>query len=147
MSQGLRVELKQQIKASREAVFNAWKDPKLLSRWYAPDALTIPDIQVDFRVGGSYRISMTGAMRGRETSGALFGTYREIVPNERLVFTFKGTWDEMGPQTLVTVEFRDIPGGTELHLVHEGFLSEQACDGHRFGWMSTLEKLSNLCSR
>lgn len=145
MKPNVRVQLKKQIKARREAVFNAWKDPKLLSLWYAPDALTVPGLEVDFRVGGRYKIDMAGEMRGRQTTGSLSGAYKEIVPNERIVLTFKGTWQDSAPETLVTVEFRDSQDGTEITLTHEGFVSEEACEGHRFGWMSTLEKLSKVC--
>ncbi|MDQ3125402.1 MAG: SRPBCC domain-containing protein, partial [Pseudomonadota bacterium] len=73
------------------------------------------------------------------------GVYREIVPNERLVFTFK--WDEShedGPpaDTLVTIELSDAPGGgTLMDFTHEGLKSEQSLTGHKHGWTSTFERL------
>ena len=69
------------------------------------------------------------------------GEYREIVAGEKLVFTWAWESGGMGGETLVTLEFRDRDGGTELSLTHEGFDSTESCDAHNRGWSSSLNCL------
>jgi uncharacterized protein YndB with AHSA1/START domain len=69
------------------------------------------------------------------------GIYQEIVAGERLVFTWN--WEAgppYGSNTLVTIDFRDAAGGTEIILVHERFDSQQARDEHMKGWSGCLDK-------
>ncbi len=89
---------------------------------------------------------MEGPMRGQQTTGNVSGVYKKIIPNELLVFTFHGTWENV-PDSTVTVEFRDIDGGTEITLTHEGIIDEHGGEGKRQGWASSLEKLAQFCSR
>ncbi len=85
------------LNARREHVFAAWTRPELLVRWWGPDA----QAEVDLRVGGRYRLSMQFEW------GALVCVreYREIVPPERLVFTFAWEGDPSGEETRVTLLF------------------------------------------
>lgn len=136
--------MKKTIKASPEKVFDAWKSPNLLKSWFAPGTLSIPEVQVDFKVGGKFVISMEGEMRGQQTTGNMSGTYMEIVPNERLVFDCTGTWRGPAPHTTVTVEFRKVADGTEITLSQTGFIDEKDCSGHTHGWESSFEKLHKL---
>ena len=69
--------------------------------------------------------------------------YREIDPPSRLVFTWR--WEEgEGPkegETVVTVELAERGEDTLLELIHEGFPSQDARDGHEQGWSSALDRL------
>jgi uncharacterized protein YndB with AHSA1/START domain len=68
------------------------------------------------------------------------GVYREIVPNEKLVFTWawKSTPER---ESLVTVTFKDDNGGTLMTLLHEQFFDEDARDRHNAGWTGTMDRL------
>jgi len=131
--------------AKREAVFKAWTDPQALIRWFAPsDDFATPVVDVDLRVGGRYRIQMKAPDGGSHT---VHGTYREVTPPTRLVFTW--AWEEgscrgeMPPEqeTLVTVEFHDRGGATELILTHEYFPTVKVRDSHEEGWNGCLNRL------
>lgn len=131
--------------AKREAVFKAWTDPQALTRWFAPsDDFATPVVEVDLRVGGRYRIQMKAPDGGPHT---VHGTYREVTPPARLVFTW--AWaegscgGEMPPEqeTLVTVEFHDRGGATELVLTHENFPTVKVRDSHQEGWNGCLNRL------
>src|SRR2546430_6205325 len=105
--------------APRERVYKAWTDPKQLAQWFPPEGFTAPVCQLDVRVGGAIRIDMKGP-EGEPFNGALFpgkGVYREVVPNERLAFTFT---PEIGgramPTVLMTVQFEDQAGKTKLTI-------------------------------
>lgn len=132
--------------APREKVFTAWTDPQTLRRWFAPsDDYSTPLVEVDLRVGGSYRIQMKTADGGLYT---VKGTYREVTPPERLVFTW--AWDGAGCggsgltefyETLVTVGLRTVPAGTELTLLHQCFPTVEEKDRHLTGWSGCLSRL------
>jgi uncharacterized protein YndB with AHSA1/START domain len=135
----LQVSLRRLYGKPRADVFKAWTDAKELKRWWGPVGYDAPSIEVDLRVGGRYRFTMRKLADGH--TSIVTGVYQEIVPGERLVFTWN--WEQgppFGSNTLVTVEFRDAAGGTELVLIHEKFESEQAREEHTKGWNSCFEK-------
>jgi uncharacterized protein YndB with AHSA1/START domain len=75
----------------------------------------------------------------------LRGVFREVSPPERLVFTMAWQEGEMkGLETLVTVEFHDRGGATELVLTHEGFPAEAAREAHNQGWTSSFNCLDGI---
>jgi uncharacterized protein YndB with AHSA1/START domain len=82
------------FRASRRAVFDAWTKPELLAQWFGPPSWTLPVCEIDLRVGGAWRFVMQ--KRGSGERMTLQGTYREIVPGERLVTTesFEPSWYE-----------------------------------------------------
>jgi uncharacterized protein YndB with AHSA1/START domain len=138
-----RLDLKRFFRASREAVYQAWTRPDLIKQWFAPGPMTTPLAEVDLRVGGGYRIQMRKPDGETHTTT---GVYKEIVPNQRLVFT----WGWEGPdrfETLVTVEFLEKDGGTELVLTHERFADTGSRDMHREGWEGCLASLERRLAK
>jgi len=136
----IELELRRVLPARLDAVFEAWTRPEVLTAWCAPGPLSTPRAEVDLRPGGRYRIEM--AEPGGATHVAV-GTYREVVRNERLVFTWR--WEGADPaETLVTVEFHPRGEETELVLRHQRFPSAQERDRHGEGWEGCLAKLA-LC--
>ena len=124
--------------AARERVFRAWTDPAALRGWYCPLELSVAAAEVDLRVGGAYRIAMQPPQGDPHV---VVGTYREIAPPERLVFTWRWEGGAM-EETLVTVEFHDLNGRTEVVLVHELFPAPETRDLHLEGWTSCLDHLA-----
>lgn len=132
-----RLQLTRLIRGKREKVFEAWTRPELVQNWFCPEGLRVVSAEVDARVGGKYRISM----KGDDDVYTAYGTYQEIVPQQKLVFTWQ--WDEHDlVETLVTVEFKDKNGGTEITLTHNKFVDPKAVKFHKEGWTSTLENLA-----
>ena len=89
------------IAAPPPALFRCWTEPELLKRWFAPEPWTVPEAEVDLRVGGANRI----VMRGPDgTDYPSRGVYLEIVPGARLVFTdaFVDAWTP-APKPFMTV--------------------------------------------
>ena len=144
MSEAIKVQMSKIIRAPRSKVFAAWSDPKLLKIWFAPGALLVPDAHVDFKVRGAFVIAMEGEMQGRQTNGKISGNYKEIIPDERLVFTCTGTWRGDAPETIVTVEFIEVAEGTEITLVQEGFVDAKDFEGYKYGWESSFGKLGKV---
>ncbi|MGH7539009.1 MAG: SRPBCC family protein [Gemmatimonadales bacterium] len=134
----LPLRLARTIAAPRETVFRAWTDPKALRHWAAPGDGTAPLAEVDLRVGGRYRIHIQAP---DDTVHKVTGVYQAVDPQRRLVYTW--FW-ETGPEqgdTLVTVEFHERGGATEV-IQLERFPSAAVRDGHEEGWTSCLRKLS-----
>jgi uncharacterized protein YndB with AHSA1/START domain len=135
------VRLQRIIHAPRERVFRAWTDPEELRKWWGPGLFTTPSAEVDLRPGGAYRLVMQPA---DGDPLLLTGTFREVVPPERLVYTWR--WEVGVPDlqdSLVTVEFREIGGSTEIDLMHE-HAPGSVLDPYRMGWESGLEKLEAM---
>lgn len=149
---GLKLRLRRVIGADRGRVFEAWTKPEAMRAWFAPGNMTIPSLSTDVRAGGAYRVEMRGSIavhNGTAENQAMdpvvvaHGVYREIVANERISYTWTGSWDPR-EESLVLVTLKQVHGGTELALTHEGFLSEQSRNTHQTGWESSLSKLKRL---
>lgn len=139
-SQQTSLSLKRTLAAPRDKVFRAWTRPEELKKWFcrASDESLTSIIEWDLRVGGKYRVEI------RSPEGKLYrlaGTYREIKPTERLVYTWKWEEDPEFPETLVTVEFHDRGDSTEVVLTHELFPNEKSREQHQQGWNACIEML------
>jgi uncharacterized protein YndB with AHSA1/START domain len=130
------------VEASAEDVFAAWTDPDILSRWFGPADVTVPEAELDPQPGGAYRFTM------RNADGSTFvvgGTYREVDRPRRLQFTWR--WESGVPHTfesLVTIELEPVGEATELTLVHSGFPDPSSAASHEDGWNASLPKLQAL---
>ena len=78
---------------------------------------------------------------------SVFGSYREVRPPERLVYTWAWQGTRMdGIETLVTVDFREAGQDTEVLLTHEGFDTQGDHTAHRDAWIGCLDRLSQATS-
>jgi uncharacterized protein YndB with AHSA1/START domain len=131
--------LKRRLKAPAEKVFSAWTDPEKIVRWFGPAETASDSVRADMdvRVGGRYR------MRFKTVDGEsheVGGEYKEVIANERLVFSW--AWHSTPErESLVTITLKADGDGTLLTLHHERFFDQKARDGHNRGWTGTLEKL------
>jgi glutathione S-transferase len=135
------------IRAPRQKVFDAFVKPDLFRQWMGPRSFKVAALEMDPRAGGRYRVTM----QPRIGEGAtVVGTYKEITPPERIVFTWKWEGEQMGalPETLVTVTFAERRGEqgveTEVALLHSGFPAPEARDAHNAGWQGCLNKLADF---
>src|SRR5829696_6681493 len=101
-------------------VFEAWTKPELFKQWWTPKSMgmSLRSCEMDARVGGKYRLEF-------EPDGmAFFGTYLEVTPHSRLVWT-NDEGGEGGPVTTVTFEEK---AGKTLLVMHELYPSKEALD-------------------
>ena len=121
-------------------VFEAWTKPELFRRWWAPKSMgmSLLSCEMDVRVGGKYRLEF------EPDAMAFFGTYLEVTPPSRLVWTNEEGGDD-GPVTTVTFEEQD---GKTLLAMHELYPSKEALDAAGTGaadaMRETFEQLDEL---
>jgi uncharacterized protein YndB with AHSA1/START domain len=129
--------IKRRFNAPPAKVFSAWTDPEKVKRWMGPGEVKPLRAEADPRIGGRYRWVMQ-APNGEEYD--VGGGYREVIPNEKLVFTWawKSTPER---ESLVTITFKSDGAGTLMTLTHEQFFDEDARDRHNQGWEGSLVKL------
>ncbi|MFQ6115665.1 MAG: SRPBCC domain-containing protein [bacterium] len=136
------VHLKRTFAARREKVFKAWTEPIELKKWWGvADDWSTPITEVDLRVGGKYRLGMQPPEK--DAPYIVGGTYREVQPPERLVYTWCWEGGEM-EETLVTVLFHDSGDSTEVELGHEYLPDEKTRDDHKDGWEGCLSRLAKI---
>ena len=132
--------IKRRLKAPPAKVYAAWTDPEKMTRWMGPGEIKTARAESDTRVGGRYRVVMRTA-DGEEHD--VSGVYREVVANEKLVFTW--AWKTTPErESLVTVLLKPDGAGTLLTLTHEQFFDEQARNNHEKGWTGSLDKLEKF---
>ena len=128
------------FEAPASLIFDLWSKPEHMQRWMGPADFSCPEAAIDFRVGGAYRALIVSPEHGENRFG---GTYREIIPNRRLVFTF--AWDNSGPsagiETLVTITFEERGGKTVQTFHQRPFLNTERRDSHVGGWSQAFDKL------
>lgn len=115
--------VKRTFDAPVHLVFKAWSTPDLFKSWWVPASagLTLLSCDMDIRTGGTYRLVFKHPASGEPM--AFFGTYQEVTPNKRLVWSNEESPD--GAVTTVTFEERD--GKTFLTL-HELYPNEAALE-------------------
>ncbi len=132
------------IPTACERVFAALTDPQELAAWWGPDGFTVPEVEMDLRVGGTYRVAM------QPPEGELFhltGVFRVVDPPARLAYTF--VWDPPSAddqETLAELDLADLDGATELRLRQGPFATEERRSLHDDGWSQSFAKLERMLS-
>jgi uncharacterized protein YndB with AHSA1/START domain len=128
------------IKASPKRIYDAWLDPATMARFMFPRPdMHISAAEADPVIGGRFRVVMVG---DRDLPHE--GTYRELVPHSRLVFTWEAPWS--APDTTVTIILTQEGDATRVDLTHIRFLSEESRDSHAAGWAGILANLETCLS-
>jgi len=140
---GIAFRLQRRFARPRENVFRAWTDPEVLKHWWCPEGWIPAEIEVDLRVGGSYRIGMR-----RRSGGApvyVRGSFLEVNSPETLAYTWQ--WEnafEQMPRTRVTVQFISDGAATVVSLTHEHLPEIAVCLHHRSGWIAAWDRLERI---
>ncbi len=133
------VVVKRTVNGPARLVFEAWTTAELFRQWWVPKSygLTLLACEMDVRVGGQYRL----VFRHEDATMEFFGTYLEVTPHSRLVWTN----EEGGSgETITTVTFDENAGKTLL-VVHDRYPSKEALDsGSTAAMPEALDQLEEL---
>ncbi len=138
---GAALRLSRVIQAPRDRVFAAWTTPADIMKWFGPATCQTLSAQVDLQPGGEYHFHVR-----TETFGELDlrGVYREVRAPAELVYTWRWSGHpalEFG-ETLVTVEFAERNGFTEVQITHDRLPDPKLREDHFEGWNGCLDKLA-----
>ncbi len=139
---GHSVEVRRWLNVAPSKAFTTWTQAGHIARWWLVDPYVDPTVEIDLRVGGTFRFGM------RPSDGEPFfasGKFREIEPPRRLVHTWRWEDTSMGDgETLVTIEFAEKNGGTELIITHSGFDDKELCEKHGAGWNACFDRFGRV---
>ena len=143
------------FKASPERVFDAFTDPEQLTQWWWPEGFTCPAAEVDFRVGGRYKLAMQwpeAIPMSDQFAHHMAGEYFEIDRPRRLLMSGRAVNDEQGElfATLIEVTLDERDGGTALTMRQSYFdpmPPPEALGGAEQGWKEQLDKLERLLAK
>ena len=136
------LHLTRQFAAPREIVFHAFTDTEVFKKWWGPKSTTYSVAEIGARPGGCYHVEMESDEGNRFI---LESEFREVTPPSRLVYTW--VWQNggfKGVETLVTLDFHDRDGETELVLRHDMLPGAVARERHGHGWSGAFDCLADL---
>jgi uncharacterized protein YndB with AHSA1/START domain len=109
--------IRREFDAPRDLVYRVYTEPDYVSRWWHAKRGTMKVCEIDLRPGGKWRYAMDATQGGFEV--AFHGTYREVVPNERLVYTevYEGAPSADEDAVVNTVTFTEVDGRTSVEIV------------------------------
>jgi uncharacterized protein YndB with AHSA1/START domain len=130
------------LRAPPERVYRAFLDADAKVKWLPPNGFTGKVHESNATVGGSYRMSFTNFSNGQ--SHGWSGTYRELVPNERLRYSDRFDDPNLPGEMTVTVTLKAVSVGTELNIVQEGIPDAIPAEACYLGWQESLVLLGKL---
>lgn len=131
--------------APARLLFKAWSTREHIMKWFGPVGWPVTMCEMDFRVGGRWRMAMTGPSGKQNT---LFGgTYLEIVPDRRIVFD-NGFETPGAERMIMTITFEEMDGKTTLthHTLFASAAMKKSHVGAGFvaGTNSGLDQLADV---
>lgn len=131
-----RITLTRNIQASPAALFDAFADSDKMSEWFYQEGQWSAQVANQFLESGEY---MCMLFREDGQSQVIQGIYREIVADQRIIFS----WDSDRVQgSMVVIEFRESDNGTELNMLQEGLANAELQTFHQSMWEELLTHLA-----
>jgi uncharacterized protein YndB with AHSA1/START domain len=125
-----------------EKVYRAFLEPDAIASWLPPFGFVCTVHELDARVGGKHRMSFRNFTTSN--SHAFGGTYLELVPGERIVYTDKFEDPNLPGEMRTTITLKAVSSGTEVTIEQQGIPDVIPTDGCYLGWQDSLQKLEKL---
>lgn len=136
------IQLHRVLNAAPERVYRAFLDAAAKVKWLPPNGFTGKVHHIEAKVGGSYRMSFTNFSTGKETFFG--GTFVELVPNERIVYTDRFEDPGLPGEMKLTVLLKPVFCGTDLRITQEGIPEMIPAEACYLGWQESLILLAKL---
>jgi uncharacterized protein YndB with AHSA1/START domain len=137
-----KVTLHRVFAAPVEKVFKAFTNADAMASWLPPYGFLCNVRHMDFKIGGTYKMSFTNFTTGSVHSFG--GQYLEIQPNELLKYTDEFDDPNLPGQMITTIKFKKVLCGTELFVTQEGIPDLIPTEMCYLGWQESLDKLKRL---
>ena len=127
-----------------EKLWQAWTDPSIAKLWFGSDPNgKVLDAKFDVRINGSFSVTFVNS---DGTEFTCLGIYKEIVANERLVFTW-GWANQPDVDELISLEFTSSDGGTSMLFEQSNIDPTTTLHNYEEGWRSTFQKLEKALDK
>lgn len=136
------VKLHRIFSAPAEKVFKAFSDPDAMASWIPPYGFVCKVHSMDFKVGGTYKMSFTNFTTG--SSHSFGGEYVDIIPDEKIKYTDKFDDPNLPGKMITTIELKKVVCGTEIIATQEGIPDAIPVEMCYLGWQESLDKLKRL---
>ncbi|MEO5753699.1 MAG: SRPBCC family protein [Chthoniobacterales bacterium] len=136
------IRLHRVLRAAPEKIYRAFLDPAALAKWLPPNGFTATVHSMDAKVGGSYKMSFTNFSTG--SSHSFGGTYRELVPNERISYTDAFDDPNLPGEMSATITLKEVSCGTDIDIIQEGVPAAIPAAMCYLGWQESLILLGQL---
>jgi uncharacterized protein YndB with AHSA1/START domain len=136
------VRLHRVLRTTPERVYRAFLDAAAMAKWLPPYGFTCTVHSMDANVGGTFRMSFTNFSTGQ--GHAFGGTYRELVPGERIRYTDSFEDPNLPGEMQTTVTLKKVSCGTDLAIVQEGIPEVIPVEMCYLGWQESLAQLATL---
>lgn len=137
-----RVSLHRIIQASPEKIFRAFSDSAAYASWLPPYGFVCTVQQMDFRVGGSFKMTFINFSTGNGHSFG--GEYLEISPDTLIKYVDRFDDPNLPGEMTTTVSLRAVSCGTELQIEQTGIPEVIPAEMCYLGWQESLEKMKKL---
>jgi uncharacterized protein YndB with AHSA1/START domain len=136
------VSLHRIIQARPEKVFRTFSDPIAHATWLPPYGFLCTVQQMDFKVGGSFKMTFINFTTGNGHSFG--GEYLEIVPNKTIKYVDRFDDPNLPGEMITTVSLNEVSCGTELIIVQENIPDMIPVEMCYLGWQDSLDKMKRL---
>ncbi|GAB2484616.1 SRPBCC family protein [Comamonas humi] len=136
------IRLHRVIPAKPEKLYRAFVEADAIASWLPPYGFTCTVHELDAKVGGKHRMSFRNFTTGH--SHSFGGTYLELVPGKRLVYTDSFDDPNLPGEMKVTVDLRAVSVGTEVNIEQQGVPDVIPTEACYLGWQESLRKLAGL---
>lgn len=136
------VTLHRVIAASPEKVYRAFTEADAIASWLPPFGFVCTVHELEAKVGGNHRMSFRNFTTG--ISHSFGGSYLELIPGQRLVYTDRFDDPDLPGEMTVTVDMAAVSVGTELRVEQRGIPDVIPTEACYLGWQESLEKLARL---
>jgi len=136
------VSLHRVIQASPEKVFRAFADPVAHATWLPPYGFLCTIQEMDFKVGGSFKMTFTNFSTGN--SHSFGGEYLEIEPDALIKYADRFDDPNLPGQMITTFSLIEVSCGTELNVLQENIPDMIPVEMCYLGWQDTLDKMKRL---
>ncbi|ANG96701.1 polyketide cyclase [Brucella pseudogrignonensis] len=136
------IRLHRVIATKPEKVYRAFVEPDAIASWIPPYGFLCTVHEMNATVGGGHKMSFRNFTTGE--SHSFGGTYVELVPGERLVYTDRFDDPNLPGEMKVTIELKAVSVGTEINITQEGVPDIIPAEACYLGWQDSLDKLRRL---
>ena len=139
-----KIEIRKELSASAEMVYDAWLDPESVKKWMCPaEGVIVPNPHIEAKVGGKFQFDMQAG----ENSLPHFGEYRQLERPNKIQFTWN-SFNTNNQDSLVTIVIESSgENSCFLTLTHEKLPTDESIKDHTNGWTRIMNCLADECKK